>query len=64
MMRRENGRVVIEISLVEWEALLVTLGIAVGAVSRNSPIFPQMVRLINVINEGNPNFTPYEIPAD
>ena len=63
MMRRENGRVVIEISGDEFDVLMIALGIAAGARigQRESAreIFRLVIfRLVNAINEGNPDFTP------
>lgn len=60
MMRREGDRVLIDISKDEYLELLLMLGYAIGAASR--PFQKSWLRLVNSINEGNPQFTPYEIP--
>jgi hypothetical protein len=54
----ENGRVVIELSYEEYECLLLMMGYALGGNSTN----PYWWRVVNAINEGNPRWTPYEIP--
>ncbi|HTB10975.1 MAG TPA: hypothetical protein VK752_05365 [Bryobacteraceae bacterium] len=60
MMRREGGRVVIDISEEEYTLLLLKLGYATGRATdmadRNA-----CLRLANAINEGNPQWTPYEV---
>jgi hypothetical protein len=77
-MRRENGRVVIEISEEEFESLLLCLGYATGAASAKPPgyddhrhrtvplheykLAESWLRLANSINKGNPQWTPYKIP--
>ena len=73
MMRREGGRVVIEISSDEFHSLLLCLGYATGAASRrfggDVPSRDRMLadswfRLANSINEGNPHWTPYGVPEE
>jgi hypothetical protein len=56
-MRRENGRVLIDISEHEYVCLLFMLGYALGCNSR-----PDWWRLVNSINDGNPDYIPYAIP--
>jgi len=63
MMKWENGRVLIDISLEEWERLLLLMGYAAAARRNNTGKFPaDWIRLINSIAEGSPDFKPYEIP--
>jgi hypothetical protein len=64
MMRRENGRVVIDISNDEFDSLLIMTGYAIAARRAHEPLPWGWVRLANAINEGNPNWTPYAIPPD
>jgi len=61
---REGDEIVLRLSVNDYETLLLMLGFAAGAVSRESHqnIFWRWVALVNRINEGNPQFTPYEIP--
>lgn len=62
MMRREGGRVHIELSEDEFTTLLCCVGFAVGATTTREARF-SWLRLANAINEGNPAWTPYEVPA-
>jgi hypothetical protein len=63
-MRRENGRVVIDISQDEFDELLLALGYAAGDLMREGGNPYAMLRLANSINEGNPAWTPYELPPE
>ena len=60
---REGDTVRIEISLDQFEMLLLTLGLATGAAYRNGyrNQAHDVMRLANAINEGNSNWTPYEV---
>jgi hypothetical protein len=62
MMRREAGRVVIEITPDEYSGLLVLLGYAIGSAEDRGEDAASWWRLANAINEGNPDYTPYAIP--
>lgn len=66
MYRKQGDRVIIDISEDEYVSLLVTLGIALGAVmQRADPAFTDgILRLANSINEGNPRFRPYEVAPE
>jgi hypothetical protein len=64
MMRREGGRVVIDISEDEFNSLLIMTGYAIAARRAHEPLPYGWVRLANSINEGNPNFTPYWVPPE
>jgi hypothetical protein len=62
MMRRVGGRVQIDLSKEDWNWLLLILGHAwAAAQSKGSGIIDgdTVLRLANVINEGNPDYTPY-----
>jgi hypothetical protein len=71
MMRRENGRVLIDLDLSEdeFELLIFAVGVAAGrgrpgkdvAGSLTSETLKRCVRLADKINEGNPNWTAYNI---
>jgi hypothetical protein len=54
-----GGGVRIEMTRDEWEQLLICLGFAAGA---DPARLPHVVRLLNSINRGNPQFAPYEVP--
>jgi hypothetical protein len=62
-MKRENGRVVIEIEEGQFALLLLALGIATGNAGQ-SDFAAAFLRLANTINEGNPDWTPYKLPAE
>jgi hypothetical protein len=56
-----DGLVVLAMTQADYENVLVALGFATGAaVSSSTRTF--LVGLINRLNQGNPNFTPYEVP--
>lgn len=66
MMRRENGRVVIELSEKEAVFLNHTLGVFYAHLRRigNDTGALKCLRLANSINEGNPDWTPYAVDGD
>jgi hypothetical protein len=45
-----------------FSSLLLALGQATGAAPREE--FNEWIRLANAVNEGNPHWTPYEIPGE
>ena len=54
-------------SIDDYSLMLMAFGIAVGSVLRAQPqgqLFWKLMTLVNLINEGNPDFTPYEIPSE
>ncbi|HEX4275797.1 MAG TPA: hypothetical protein VHZ74_10600 [Bryobacteraceae bacterium] len=61
--KREGDRVSIEMNFDDWNMLLIVLGFATGAALEGQ--FPitsgRILGLVNRLNEGNPDFTPYEI---
>jgi hypothetical protein len=59
--REENGQVVLTMSREDWQNLLMTLGIAAGALDPESPMLARVFQLVNRLNQGNPNYTPYEV---
>lgn len=61
-MKRDGELVHITVTYDEFEVLLLALGIAYGACKRTDlPVSAaRLVHLANAINEGNPNWTPYE----
>ncbi len=63
--KREGDTVFLTMTVDQYELLLLALGYATGAASKDgSSFFWTFVRLVNELNEGNPNFTPYELPPD
>jgi hypothetical protein len=66
MMKRENGRVLIDISEDDFYGLVFVLGFAGGAAveQKNGVVtLRRTLELANAINEGNPNWTPYDTSA-
>ena len=65
MMRRENGRVVIDLSEEDWDGLLRVLGFAWASARTEAAEVRTVLskdfilRLANAVNEGNPRWTPY-----
>ena len=66
-MKRENGRVLIDISEDQFGSLLLCLGYAIGAAASDGKATKtanNWLRLTNAINEGNPHYTPYKVSDD
>ena len=71
MMRREGGRVLIDICEEDYGWLMIALAFATGASVRevldravDAPRWcsaARWLRLANSINEGNPDWTPYAV---
>jgi hypothetical protein len=62
MMRRENGRVVLDISEEEYGMLLFAVGLATSStncVEHRAGV----IRLTNALNQGNPAWTPIDVDA-
>ena len=62
MYSEHNGQVVITLDHGEYQALLVALGYALGAAVKDQEptLAEHLLRLTNVINQGNPSWIPYE----
>lgn len=64
MRRREGGRVMIDISEEEYVSLIAMLAYAAGnALGEGVDRSKSVLRLLNSINDGDPNWTPLEIGA-
>jgi hypothetical protein len=63
MYREENNQVVLTMSREDWGMLLIILGYAAGcaAAEGHSDGFLDMVGVTNRLNEGNPNYRPYQV---
>ena len=66
MMRREGGRVVLDVSEHVWQDLQAVVGFALGSAvavngSADSRDVAMCLRTINAIHEGDETFTPYEV---
>jgi len=58
----DDGTVVLRMTRADHDALLLNLGYAAGARrARGEPLEPALA-LLNRLEEGNPDFTPYSIP--
>lgn len=62
--REENGQVVLTISHEDYDALLMRLASAAAYSARcyGTASLGQHLALLNRLNEGNPKYTPYEVP--
>jgi hypothetical protein len=54
----------LDLSVQEYEDLVLMLGLAAGVANRGcKEFFYRCLRIANKVNEHNPNWTPYEVPA-
>lgn len=62
--REENNQVILTMSREDYDSLLLRLGVAAGWTANHSPEnFANHLRFLNRLNEGNPNYTPYQVEA-
>ncbi len=61
--RRENARVHIDLSEDDFDRVLLNLGFAIGA-SGIPEVERLLLRVANVLNEGNPQFQQYALDDD
>lgn len=63
---QKGDRVTLEMTRNDYVRLMLMLGFACGGAHRqgNMQMFYSWLRFTNELNNGNPNFTPYEIPAE
>jgi len=67
MKYTEHGdTITLEMSRDDYEGLLLMLGFAAGAASRKGELhtYWRWIDFVNRLNDGNPRFTPYEIPEE
>ena len=58
----ENGQVILTMSREDYNLLLIVLGYATGGAIKDHWIpAERMFELTNRLNQGNPNFTPYQV---
>jgi hypothetical protein len=59
----KDGQVVLTLSREDWQSLLITIGYAAGAMNSNgdSRSYRECYELLNRLNQGNPNYTPYQV---
>ncbi len=62
--REENDSVILTMSREDYERLLMRLGMAAGHLSREGYTHAQWqaeLAFMNRLNQGNPNYTPYQV---
>ena len=60
----QDGQVVLTLSRDDYDLLVQVMGYARGAAIENDgPLMPPraIVELLNRLNQGNPDFTPYQV---
>jgi hypothetical protein len=62
--KQEGETVTLTMPVADWELMLVMLGWASTLSRNNQRTFWRCIALVNRINIGNPDFTPYEIPEE
>jgi hypothetical protein len=58
-----DGQVVLTMSRPDYELLLLWLGMATGGILKDGDNADGIIAFLNRLNEGNPNYTPYEVKA-
>jgi hypothetical protein len=61
--REENGQVVLSMPVQEYEHLMICLGIATAVMERLGIPVGGMLRVINRLNEGKPDYIPYAVQS-
>ena len=60
--REENDQVILTMSREDYQMLLIVLGYATGGAIKDAwTPASRMFELTNRLNEGNPNYQPYEV---
>jgi len=59
--REQDGQVILTMSLDDYQWLLFALGAATAARYSHPDWKERMLGLMNRLNEGNPNYTPYQV---
>lgn len=61
--REQDGQVVLTMSREDWQHVLLTFGYAAGAMGNVGDENSRrgVFKLLNRLNEGNPNYTPYQV---
>ena len=60
----KDGQVVLSMSREDYETLLIALGYYTGGISQRAgknEAFTEMIELLNRLNQGNPNYRPYQV---
>jgi hypothetical protein len=59
--REENGQVMVTMDMLDWQILLILLGRTLTILERDER--PAFFSLVNRLNQGNPDYTPYQVEA-
>jgi hypothetical protein len=63
MYQREDDTVTLTMTVEEYQTLLIGLGYTlVIARGKDPDLYVRWIKLVNSINDGNPKWTPYEVP--
>jgi hypothetical protein len=62
-MKRTPEGVTITLTNEQYEVLILALGFAADG-AKDSRLFAAFIRLANAVNEGNPNWVPYEVEVE
>ena len=57
----KDGQVTLTMSREDYDFLLISLGLATGEFLRANDHVDCMLGFMNRLNEGNPNYTPYQV---
>ncbi len=58
----ENGQVVLRMSREDYELVLMALGAFTAITWKNGLNGHRVLEVLNRLNAGNPNYTPYQVP--
>ena len=63
MYREENDQVVLTMSVEDYQKFLMLLGAGTAVLTKRGGIFDinNTLELLNRLNSGNPNYTPYQV---
>ena len=61
---RQGDEVTVQMTVDQYKSLLTMLGVALAAADPKQGIRWRWVKFVNEMNRTNPEFTPYEIPAE
>jgi hypothetical protein len=60
----KDGQVILTMSREDYDWLLMALGMATGLAARDSCDVTPWLDVVNRLNSGNPNYTPYQVEAE
>jgi hypothetical protein len=59
--KEQDGQVILTLSREDYDALLIRLGAAAAVMISQGGSVDRELGFINVLNAGNPNYTPYRV---